>query len=71
MITIVGHFKNNKIISPDGTVTSCFTYGSVKRIIHDKDGVFNLDTSRFGDLIIKQWILLEEAPELLCLFSGK
>lgn len=60
MITLVGTFKSNCILTLDGQEITCYTYGRVFDIINNKQGIFNLKKANgTGPYIIFQYVLLE------------
>ena len=60
MITLVGTFKSNHILTLDGQEFPCYTYGRVFDIINNKQGIFNLKKANgTGPYIIFQYVLIE------------
>lgn len=41
-IAVFGIFKDNKIITPDGEVIECVTYGRVREQIDEREGFYHL-----------------------------
>ena len=57
---LVGTYIKNVIYSETGEKFQCCTYGSVRREIEGKSGVFNLRYEKnINDWIVFQWIIDE------------
>lgn len=60
IMTTLGTFINNSIITDDGETIDCITYGSIKREVENKRGFFQLVWSdQFSCWKIIQYILLD------------
>lgn len=65
MEAVKGVFSNNTVTLEDGTILDCVTYGSVREIIEGKEGFFNLEKNIYGDLVVKQYVILDGDTTIL------
>ena len=65
METIKGKFSLNKITKDDGNIVECTAFVSTRQVIEGKEGFFNLEKNVYGDLVVKQYVILDGDTAIL------